>query len=407
MDIIYEGIAAIGLPNVGVAIILFTIITKILMLPMTVKQQKSSKLQSIMQPEIQAIQNKYKGKTDQASMLQQQQDMKDVYEKYGTTMFGGCGQLLISMPILFGLYEVIMHMPGYISKLKDLYSGVADKFLAVENLSEKLAAPEFTRILNEARTKVTVAKLTSAEAGVAKDNAIDLMYSLSPEGWQRFLDIFNNQGLTDSYLSIQDQIRKATYFLGIDLSVKPLDQLWPGIFIPILAGLLQWLSSKMMQTQQKAGQQETDQQRTMNMMNIMFPIMSVIFCFSFSAGLGLYWVASAGVQVIVQLFVNNYMNKVDLNEMVMKNLEKVNEKRIKKNLPPKKVTSVTAMVHSLEDEQKKEEARKISLAEKEKTSTAYYEKTTTARKGSLAEKAGMVQQYEERQKQIKSGKKDV
>jgi len=141
-------------------------------------------------------------------------------------------------------------------------------------------------------------------------------------------------------------------------------------------------------------------------MNVIFPIMSVVFCFMFSAGIGLYWVASSGIQVLVQLFVNRYLDRVDLNEMVKKNVEKANVKRIKKGQEPIKVTNVSNTVRSLEEDKRREEEYKKSLARKSQESTEYYASRSTARKGSLSEKAGMVQAYEERQKELRSGKKN-
>ena len=92
---------AIGLGNTFVAIIIFTLIVKLLMLPLTAKQQKMSKLQSIMQPEIQAINAKYKDKRgDQNAMMKMQEETKAVYAKYGVSQMGGCVQLIIQMPIL-------------------------------------------------------------------------------------------------------------------------------------------------------------------------------------------------------------------------------------------------------------------------------------------------------------------
>ena len=125
MNWIYEFIHMIGLPNIALAIILFTIVIKALLIPMSIKQQKTSRLQAIMQPELQAIQAKYKGKTDQASMMAQQEETKAVYEKYGTSAAGGCLQMLIQMPILFALYQVIYKLPGYIGRIKGLYEGPA------------------------------------------------------------------------------------------------------------------------------------------------------------------------------------------------------------------------------------------------------------------------------------------
>ena len=87
MNWIYLFLDGIGIPNIGLAIILFTLVTRILLFPTSLKQQKSSRMMQIMQPEIRAVQEKYKNKTDNASMMAQQTEMKAIYEKYGTSMY--------------------------------------------------------------------------------------------------------------------------------------------------------------------------------------------------------------------------------------------------------------------------------------------------------------------------------
>ena len=89
MDFLFRITSSMGIMNIGLCIILFTIITKLLLFPLTIKQQESSKLMSLMNPEIKAVQNKYKGKTDQASMAKQQVEMQAVYEKYGSMSADG------------------------------------------------------------------------------------------------------------------------------------------------------------------------------------------------------------------------------------------------------------------------------------------------------------------------------
>ena len=393
------------MPSIGIAIILCTIVIKALMIPLTIKQQKFSKLQSVMSPEIQAIQNKYKGKKDNASLMAQQEETKTVYEKYGTSATGGCLQMLIQMPILFALYQVIYKLPGYIGRIKALYDGPA-------TVLERISGWNTNEALISLATSNQVQKAAEVFAG---DNAhnyiIDMMYNFSQKEWQSFLDIFNNGQLTSAYESAKTAINQANGFLGFDLADTPFSQMFNGpwwiVFIPILSGVLQWLSTRVMSSTQPTG---TDDQNSMaasmKTMNYMFPLMSVVFCFMFSAGLGIYWVASSGVQVLVQLFVNNYINKVDINEMVEQNIAKANEKRARKGLPPKKYTSYATSIQSIEQAKANEEALKTTLKEQADVSTAYYEAHTTAKKGSLAEKAGMVQAYEDRMKEQKSGKRN-
>ena len=414
MNWIYEFLNWVGIPNIGLAIILFTIVVKALMIPMSIKQQKSSRLQSIMMPEIQAIQAKYKGVTDQAALYQQQQETKEVYQKYGTSAASGCLQLLIQMPILFALYQVIYKLPGYIGKLKDMYGVVADKFRALSNYGELIQNKELIDLAkaNSVNDAATVLSDAAAGADQARNYAIDMLYNFDKTEWTKFHEIVNDPGVQQAYTEVQPKLEQVNTFLGISLAASPWQQItqegiWWAVFIPILAGLFQFLSTLAMKTNTPQNQNQDDQNPmggTMKIMNYLFPIMSVVFCFMFSAGIGIYWVASSGVQLLIQLFVNAYMNKVDINEMVQKNVEKANVKRLKKGLKPIKATNVMQNVRNLEEQKASAEAAKIALKQEAEKSSAYYESHSTARKGSLAEKAGMVQQYEEKEKQRKAGK---
>ena len=121
MTAIFNLLDKIGIPNFGLAIILFTVVIYIALLPLTYKQQKFSKLQSKMSPELKAIQEKYKGKKDNDSMLAMQQETKEVYAKYGVSQTGSCLQLFIQMPILFALYRVIYSIPAYVGTVKKAF----------------------------------------------------------------------------------------------------------------------------------------------------------------------------------------------------------------------------------------------------------------------------------------------
>lgn len=397
MNGIFEAINFIGLPNIGLAIILFTIVIKALMIPLSIRQQKTAKLQAVMQPELQAIQAKYKGKTDQESMMAQQQETKAVYAKYGTSMTGGCLQLILQMPILFALYQVILKLPGYITKIKFLYEKIA------------LTVTDFTAFGN----RLGAAGLLTANQAVTNSNeAVDVLYSFSPEKWQKFISIFPNYATTYTE-EMARPIEQATVFLGIDLTRTPwelitVSHIWWAAAIPILAGVFQWLSTRLSQNgQTKTSNDSNPMGSSMQMMNILFPIMSVVFCFMFNGGIGIYWVASSLVQLLIQLLVNAHLNKVDLNEMVKKNVEKMNAKRIKRGQKPIKVQNVILSAENLEAERKATEARKKTLAEEQANASDYYASRTTAKPGSLAARAGMVLQYEERQKELKSGKKNA
>ena len=119
---------------IGWSIIIYTIIVYTLMMPLTIKQQRSSKLMALINPEVQAVQKKYKNKRDQASMLKQQEEVQQIYDKYGTSMTGGCLPLLIQMPLLFALYPVIYNMERYVPAVKNAADDV-QRFFTIPNMS--------------------------------------------------------------------------------------------------------------------------------------------------------------------------------------------------------------------------------------------------------------------------------
>lgn len=107
----------IGIHNIGLCIVLFTIIVYALMIPLNAKQQKSSRLMTKINPEIQAIQSKYKGKKDNDSMMKQNAETQAIYTKYGVSPFGGCLPLIITMPIMFAVYGIVGKIEEYVPSL--------------------------------------------------------------------------------------------------------------------------------------------------------------------------------------------------------------------------------------------------------------------------------------------------
>ena len=136
MEGIFNVLDAIGIPNIGLSIILFTIVIYLLLMPLTIKQQKFSKLSAKMNPELQAIQNKYKNKKDNESMMAMNEETRAVYAKYGVSPSGSCVQLLIQMPILFALYRVINAMPAYVGKRKESFEPLVTNLLAQDGATE-------------------------------------------------------------------------------------------------------------------------------------------------------------------------------------------------------------------------------------------------------------------------------
>ena len=125
MSGIYFLFDKIGFANIGLCIIVFTILVRLLLIPMSIKQQKSMKLNSLINPEIQAIQKKYRGKRDNDSMMAMNAETRAVYEKYGTSPSGGCLPMLIQLPIILALYGVISAIPSHVGAIGDMYDEAA------------------------------------------------------------------------------------------------------------------------------------------------------------------------------------------------------------------------------------------------------------------------------------------
>lgn len=367
--------------NIGLCIILFTIIVRLMMMPMTIKQQRFSKLSSMMQPELVAVQNKYKGKSDTVSMQKMQAETKAVYEKYGTSPTGGCLQMFIQLPIFYGIFAVVRDIPAYVPRVKAMFEPIITAITGVTNYSQVLIDSGLTT--------------TSYET---EDALLKFFNAFSADQWDTLQNVFASygNGISDTIAQQSEKILHVNNFFGINLATAPGFKLSLALIIPLLAGLTQWLSVKLMQTNNPANDDENNTAaQSMKMMNTMMPIISAVFCISMPSGLGLYWIMGSVVQCVQQVFINKYMDKVDVEQLIAKNMEKVNKKRAKQGLPPKKVDT-SAVTNYEESVQRKEEeiARRGERAKEIKESTEYYNQN--AKPGSLASKANMVKMYNEK-----------
>jgi YidC/Oxa1 family membrane protein insertase len=385
----------IGIANIGLCIILFTIVIYMILMPLTIQQQKFSRLSARMNPELQAIQKKYKGKNqDQAAMMKMNEETQAVYAKYGVNPMGSCLQLIIQMPILFALYRVIWNIPAYVTSVKNAFLPLAQKLMTMSGVEEFMA--EMAKA-----NSVTFKEMT-------ENTLIDVMYKFKPDNWTALADKFPD--IAKTVTDTQTHVDKMNYFLGLNIADAPMQIFMRAIstgaillaigaaLIPILSALSQWLNTKLMTAMNPNSNANTNGQadtmaNTMKTMNTVMPLMSAVFCLTLPVGMGIYWIAGAVVRGIQQFFINKKIDKLDLDEILKKNLEKANKKREKKGLPPQKISN-TAKINTKNIEH--EEISQEERDEKIKKSTDYYKNTTTAKPGSLASKAQMVKQFNER-----------
>ena len=382
MNLLFEFTSLFGVTNIGLCIILFTFIIKMLMLPLTIKQQKSTKLMNIINPELQEIQKKYKGKKDQESMMKQQTETQALYDKYGVSMTAGCLPMLIQLPIMFSLYQVIVNIPAYVSSVRNYFDAIV-----IQLMSQPGYEGTVSEIITPSGISLGTFDFTNA------DKMVNLLYKFNASNWAGLAETFPS--ISNVITTNAEKIINMNQFLGLNLTDTPGFRLSVALIIPILAGLTQWISTKMMSTNQEIDQ-DSPSASSMKMMNTTMPLMSAFFCITFPIGVGIYWIATSVFQIIQQLLINAYMDKIDVNDMIAKNTEKINKKRAKKGLPPTKISKTAHVnVRNTQIDTTNKLSNKEDKEAKVKESTEYY-KNSESNPNSIASKAAMVKKYNEK-----------
>lgn len=381
-NLLFEALSFLHIGNVAIAIILFTIIVKLCMLPLSIKQQKLAKLNSVMSPEIKAINEKYKDKkNDQNAMMKMQEETKAVYEKYGVSQMGGCVQMLIQMPILLALYQVFRFIPLYITQLKNLFTA----FL-IDN-GGIMSASGYTDTMKQFGENIDWSNVNTAITEINK---------FSTENWEALRDAF--PAFSDIIANSHASLEQMNTFLGINMSQEPGFGLTLAFLIPVLSGLSQFISVKVAQGNTPVDD-DNPMAASMRMTTYIFPLMSAFIAISVPAGLGLYLIATSVIQTIITVFINRYYDKLGAETIVKKNVEKRNKKRAKKGLPPETIAkNATVSTKNVNREKAVKSLEQIKAENEKKVkeikeSAQYYK---TAKPGSLAEKAGMVAKYNEK-----------
>ena len=406
MDGIYKLLNIFGIQNIGLCIIIFSILIYALMTPLQIKQQKFSKLSAVMQPELQKIQKKYKGKnSDQAAMQKMQEETQAVYQKYGVSPTGSCVQLAIQFPILMALYQVIYKIPAYVGSVKNILSAAVTNITAVNGYTDILQ--NFIK-----DNKMTRVQLIMDGSKATSNSVTDFLYALSPSQWKSLAETSQFSGFSDTLNSTAKEISHVQDFLGLNIADQPLTYIKAAfvggsiilaivaILIPILAWATQMLNIKLMPQAAQQGNGESQQDAMMNSMktmNMVMPLMSAVFCFTFPVGLGIYWVASAAVRSVQQFIINKKMDKIDIQVLINENMKKMEKKREKAGLPPQKITNQAHQ--SVKNINKIEKgSSNTDVQSRAKKVEEAYQKASNAKADSITAKANMVKAFDERNK---------
>lgn len=388
MNALFVFLENFGIQNIGVCIILFTIIVNIIMLPLTVKQQKFSKLSKLMNPEIQAVQKKYKGKRDTVSMQKMNDETQAIYDKYGTSATGSCLPLAIQLPVIWGLYNVVLNVPSYVESVKNIFTPLVNSVMGISGYENTII--EFVKTAGITRVPVSEASFETVEK--ATTTLIDVFYNCSTNGWNILRDTFAGLGGTIS--NVEASMNSMNNFLGLNIANSPVEIIktsftegnmvlvFMAILIPVLAAVTNYINTMLMPQQ---ADDNSTMANSLKTMNIVMPIFSAFLCLTFATGIGLYWIANSVVRGIIQFITNKHLDSIDFDAEIAKNLEKAEKKREKK----KGVTSQQIIENSQISTKKIKMETNVDLND----NAAYNQE---AAPGSLREKANLVKKYNER-----------
>ena len=376
--------------NVALTIVLFTIFVYICLYPLTYRQQKFSVLSQKMNPEIKAIQKKYKGKTDQNSRMAMQEETQSVYDKYGVSPVGSCIQAAIQMPILFALYRVFFNIPGYIFSIKGIFSNLVDGIVKTDN---------YPHILDNLYkiNKISGLKVNFTGKGnlVEKNYIIDFLYKLSDKGWENLSSNKFFPDLSSTIEKTRQNLHSVNYLFGINISDTPWNLMKISIknhaflmvllvfLLPIFSYLSQVWNMRVSQVT-NAANADDPMMKQMKMMNVLMPFMSFIFAFSVPVGLVIYWIMGAVVRTLQMYYLNNKFKNIDLDAIIEKNKEKAAKKKEKRGIRRAQIYNA-ANINT-----KKTMSSKANINNKDNSKNSFEYKETNFKKGSLASKANIV-----------------
>ena len=331
LNVIFEGVIMITpVAALAISIIIFTLVARILLTPLQLSSQRTSRGMSKIQPELLKIQNKYKGKTDQASQLKQSQEMQALYKKYKINPFAGCLPLLIQFPLIMGLFNVLRAPANYIKHLGAEYTSIATTIIEKVSNYQEVLQPYQANI--ETMTRTTYDLTNNVNLG-------QFLSHLSTGQWEQFINSINDPTVAQGITSALELKSKFETFFGFNVVDTPsglMSTQWWAIIIPIIAGASTYIftkltmasNSQMQATAAKDGQPNPGESM-MKTMNIVMPIMTGAFAYTMPIGLALYWITGNVIMLIQQKIVNKMLEKQDAKLEAM--LEKEREEARKNN----------------------------------------------------------------------------
>ena len=261
--------------NYGVALVIFTLFFRVILLPTTIKQQKSSAKMVRLQPKLKRIREKYQDYNPQERNMKIQQETSELYQREGYSSMGAsCLPLLFQLPILWGLYGIIRQPLKYVLEISEeaitaLTQAVTELGIVVGGNGKATAAAAY----------VEASIISNLEAIIEGKPELLTQFAAEIEKIREFdFSVFGiDLGSIPSAFYGEFGISKASILV---------------LAIPVLSGLTSLLTSVLTQVRQKKNNPQMENQQMMGCMMLSMPLMSVWFTWSMPVAMGMYWILS-------------------------------------------------------------------------------------------------------------------
>ena len=345
------------IPNYAVALLLFAIVMKALLFPLSIKQQKNMVKQASLRPKETAIRKRYAGRTDRPTQQKMQSEIMELYQRENYNPMGGCLPLLLQFPILIALYNVIIH------PLKYLCGFSTARITAIQNEMTRL----YTLVQEGSFTPVgqlseTILKRLESGTAVGKLSGIEQVNVIRYLGEENFRTWLGNTALPD-------------FTLGpLNLSLTPnFTSDFILLLIPVLTFVIAFFSMRLTRKMSYQPEQTADQAMSMKMMDFTMPLVSVWITFTVPAVVGIYWIYQNILSVVQQFILKKMYPIPTFTDEEMQRIEKEMNGKVKPKRDPDAPAGAKKKVRSLHhiddddypDTQKKKKPQGAEAAKEE------------------------------------------
>lgn len=353
------------------ALLLYALVFKILFLFFSIKQQQNQIKMAKLTPKIQVIKAKYRGRTDQASMQKQQEEIMELQQKEGASPLSGCLPLLIQLPIIMLLYSVIQNPISYIAKETDLVKDYNENYTNSEYvIPEEIIANWGDDIYKKNEDGSIYQDAAGNKVLVALDPVAKLyeVYGLDKEATKNEI-VLINAIYKQAEISGEDKVSAEVNKYGIDYDTIPEFRLFgvnladtpsftePSILlaIPFLAAAASWFSMWMTRKLNGntngavAGTEDEQTQKSMKMMDLVMPVMTIFIAFNFSGMLGIYWVYQSLLGLLQTLIISKAMPLPKFTEEELREMRRA-EKEAEKAARQAAKTARHRSLHYIDEE---------------------------------------------------------